>query len=102
MIRRCPSLARSRSITSLSTLGRGQAGGRHIPGFSLIWWVQPGDAVFHYDLNKRVITAWSRAAGPFPIDPPVTLTQIRESWPALRRVLDQLVDRLFRWRPHGA
>jgi hypothetical protein len=38
-------------------------GGRRTPGFSLIWWVQTGDVVFHYDLNQRAITAWSRAAG---------------------------------------
>jgi hypothetical protein len=37
--------------------------GARTPGFSLIWWMQPGDVVFHYDLNKRAITAWSRAAG---------------------------------------
>jgi hypothetical protein len=38
-------------------------GGRRTPGFSLIWWAHPGDVVFHYDLNQRAITAWSRAAG---------------------------------------
>ena len=100
-------------------------GGRPTPGFSLIWWIQPGDVVFHYDLNRRAITAWSRAAGhvteaptiwlshraatrrriqneqaqagwwldldgAFPIDPPVTLAQIRDNAPALRRVLDRL------------
>jgi hypothetical protein len=99
--------------------------GRHTPGFSLIWCVEPDDMVFHYDLNQHAITAWSRAAGhvteaptiwlshraatrrrlqkeqaqpgwwldldgPFPIEPPLTLAQIRENAPDLRRVLDRL------------
>jgi hypothetical protein len=42
---------------------RDSAGG-HNPGFSLIWWVNVGDIVFHYDLNRQAITSWSRAAGP--------------------------------------
>ncbi|WP_132197440.1 MULTISPECIES: hypothetical protein [Kribbella] len=40
------------------------AAGKHSPGFSLIWWVNIGDIVFHYDLNRQAITSWSRAAGP--------------------------------------
>ena len=92
------------------------ADGNRTPGYSLIWWVQIGDVVFHYDKNAHAITAWSRAAGqvteaptvwlshraatrrrlhqeraqpgwwldldgPFPLDPPLTLTQIRENAP---------------------
>ena len=37
--------------------------GKRSPGFSLIWWVDVGDIVFHYDLNQQAITSWSRAAG---------------------------------------
>jgi hypothetical protein len=33
------------------------------PGYSLIWWVEPGDIVFHYDRNQQAIVAWSRAVG---------------------------------------
>jgi hypothetical protein len=99
--------------------------GNRTPGYSLIWWVQIDDIVFHYDKNKRAITAWSRAAGhvteaptvwlshhaatrrrlhqeraqpgwwldldgPFPLDPSVTLAQIRESAPELRTILEAL------------
>jgi hypothetical protein len=39
------------------------AGGRHSAGYSLLWWVRRHDTVYHYDLNKRAITAYSRAAG---------------------------------------
>jgi hypothetical protein len=39
------------------------AGGRRTPGYSLLWWVERGDVVFHYDLNARAITAWSHAVG---------------------------------------
>jgi hypothetical protein len=37
--------------------------GQRNPGYSLIWWVQIGDLVFHYDKNEHAIAAWSRAAG---------------------------------------
>ena len=95
------------------------------PGFSLIWCVQVGEVVFHYDLNIRAITAWSRAAGhvteaptiwlshrgatrrrlqqerpqpgwwldldgPFPVDPPLTLSHMRESATNIRTVRDEL------------
>jgi hypothetical protein len=33
------------------------ASGRRTPGYSLLWWVERGDVVFHYDLNTRAITA---------------------------------------------
>ena len=101
------------------------AEGNRTPGYSLIWWVQIDDIVFHYDRNAHAVTAWSRAAGPvteaptvwlshrattrrrllqkraqpgwwldldgpFPVDPPLTLTQIRQSAPALRTLLDTL------------
>lgn len=39
------------------------ARGNRSPGYSLMWWVQPQDIVFHYDLNRRAIVAWSRAVG---------------------------------------
>jgi hypothetical protein len=39
------------------------AGGNPTPGYSLMWWVTPGDTVFHYDRKQRAITAWSRAVG---------------------------------------
>lgn len=39
------------------------ASGNPTPGYSLMWWVIPGDAVFHYDRRQRAITAWSRAVG---------------------------------------
>ena len=38
--------------------------GKRSSGFSLIWWVSPGDIVFHYSLTHDGITSWSRAAGP--------------------------------------
>lgn len=38
--------------------------GKRSSGFSLIWWVNPGDIVFHYSLKQEAITSWSRAAGP--------------------------------------
>jgi hypothetical protein len=38
--------------------------GKRSSGFSLIWWVSPGDVVFHYSLAEDGITSWSRAAGP--------------------------------------
>jgi hypothetical protein len=101
------------------------ADGNRTPGYSLIWWVQIDDIIFHYDRNAHAITAWSRAAGPvteaptvwlshrattrrrllqeraqpgwwldldgpFTLDPPLTLTQIRESALALRAMLEAL------------
>jgi hypothetical protein len=42
---------------------RGSDGNRS-SGFSLIWWVSPGDIVFHYSLADDRIASWSRAAGP--------------------------------------
>jgi hypothetical protein len=52
---------------------RDASGGR-TPGYSLIWWVQPGDIVFHYDLNERGITSWSIARGDVTEDPVVWLS----------------------------
>lgn len=49
---------------------RDSAGNRS-PGFSLIWWVNVGNIVFHYDLNREAITSWSRAAGPVTEAPTV-------------------------------
>jgi hypothetical protein len=46
------------------------AAGNRSPGYSLIWWVEPGDVVFHYDRNQRAITASSRAVGR-PAEAPV-------------------------------
>jgi len=40
------------------------ARGNRTPGYSLIWWVNTGDAVLHYDRNERRIVGWSRVAGP--------------------------------------
>jgi hypothetical protein len=40
------------------------AQGNHTAGYSLLWWVERGDLVFHYDRNRRAIWAWSRAVGP--------------------------------------
>ena len=37
--------------------------GKRSPGFSLIWWVDVGDIVFHYNLNQQAIISWSRPAG---------------------------------------
>jgi hypothetical protein len=99
--------------------------GHRTPGYSLIWWVQTGDIVFHYNKNKHAITRWSRAAGhvteaptiwlshhaatrrrllqervqpgwwldldgPFPVDPPLTLAQIRENALGVRTLLEAL------------
>jgi len=98
---------------------------RHTPGYSLIWWVLTGDVVFHYEKDKRAITAWSRAAGqvteaptvwlshraatrrrlhqerpqqgwwldldgPFLLDPPLTLAQIRAKASELHALLATL------------
>ena len=50
------------------------AAGNRNPGYSLIWWVQRDDTIFHYDLNKRAITAWSRATGGVTEAPTVWLS----------------------------
>jgi hypothetical protein len=50
------------------------AAGRHSAGYSPIWWVEPQDTVFHYDLNERAITAYSRAAGEVTEAPVVWLS----------------------------
>ena len=50
------------------------ASGNRTPGYSLIWWVQPKDIVFHYDLNERAITSWSIARGEVTEDPVVWLS----------------------------
>ena len=39
------------------------ARGATSPGYSLVWWVNPGDVVFHYDRNAPAIASWSRAVG---------------------------------------
>jgi hypothetical protein len=101
------------------------AAGTRTPGFSLIWWVEAGDIVFHYKRNVHAIVAWSRAGGgvteaptvwlshrsatrrrlqvardqpgwwldldgPFPLDQPVTLEQLRERSKDVRRVAKRL------------
>jgi hypothetical protein len=101
------------------------AAGARTPGYSLIWWVQPGDIVFHYDKNQHTITAWSRAAGPvteaptvwlshhaatrrrlqtaraqpdwwldldgpFPLDQPLTLAQLRDRTGDIRAIHEAL------------
>jgi hypothetical protein len=47
------------------------ANGQRSPGYSLLWWVEPGDVVFHYDRNRRAIVAWSRAVGRV-VEAPIT------------------------------
>ena len=48
--------------------------GHRNPGYSLIWWVQASNVVFHYDKNEHAITAWSRAAGHVTEAPTVWLS----------------------------
>ena len=50
------------------------ATGNRTPGYSLIWFVQVNDIVFHYDKNAHAITGWSRAAGPVTEAPTVWLS----------------------------
>jgi hypothetical protein len=50
------------------------AAGNRNSGYSLIWWVEIGDVVFHYSLNERAIVAWSRAAGGVTEAPTVWLS----------------------------
>jgi hypothetical protein len=101
------------------------AAGNRNTGYSLIWWVEIGDVVFHYSLNERAIVAWSRAAGgvteaptvwlshraatrrrlqvaraqpgwwldvdgPFPLERPLSLAQLRERADDVRAVAEQL------------
>lgn len=101
------------------------AAGNRTPGYSMIWYIEVDDIVFHYDKKEHAITSWSRAAGhvtesptiwlshrsatrrrlqqeraqpgwwldldgPFPLDPPLTLAQIRASAPDLHALLDAL------------
>lgn len=48
------------------------AQGNHTAGYSLLWWVERGDLVFHYDRNRR--WAWSRAVGSVREEPLVWLS----------------------------
>lgn len=101
------------------------AAGNRNTGYSLIWWVERGDIVFHYNLNERAIVAWSRAAGdvaeaptvwlshraetrrrlqvaraqpgwwldldgPYPLEQPLTLAQLRDQADDVRAVLEHL------------
>ena len=45
--------------------------GKRSSGFSLIWWVSPGDIVFQYSLAEDGIMSWSRAAGPVTAAPTI-------------------------------
>ena len=45
--------------------------GKRCSGFSLIWWVSPGDIVFHYSLAEDGIISWSRAADPVTAAPTI-------------------------------
>jgi hypothetical protein len=55
------------------------AASKHTPGYSLIWWVELGDIVFHYDLNQRAIVSWSRAAGGVSEAPTIWLSHRSET-----------------------
>jgi hypothetical protein len=55
------------------------AAGNRNTGYSLIWWVEPGDVVFHYSLNERAIVAWSRASGGVTEAPTVWLSHRGET-----------------------
>ena len=101
------------------------ASGNQTPGYSLMWWVIPGDTVFHYDRKQRAITTWSRAVGsvaeapvvwlshrgatrrrigaaqaqpgwwldlegPYALEYPLTLTDLRARGAEIRLVLDDL------------
>lgn len=107
---------------------RRAADGGGTAGYSLIWWVQRDDVIFHYDKNEHAITGWSRAVGevveapvvwlshrgatrrklrtarpqpgwwldldgPYPLDEPLTLAQLREEGSTFRAVMDQLRQR---------
>jgi hypothetical protein len=99
------------------------------PGYSLLWWVQRGDVVFHYDRNRGAICAWSRAIGavtekpvvwlshraatrrrvgqallqpgwwldldgPYDLDQPVTLADLRAHGREIRTALEALQARV--------
>jgi hypothetical protein len=55
------------------------ARGNRSPGYSLIWWVEQGDIVFHYDRNRQAIVAWSRATGAVSEAPVVWLSHRGET-----------------------
>jgi hypothetical protein len=67
--------------------------GKRSSGFSLIWWVSPGDIVFHYSLAEDGITAWSRAAGPVTEAPTIW----RPHRSATRRRIQQPVPQPGWW-----
>jgi len=104
------------------------ASGKPTSGYSLIWRVQPGDLVFHYDKNARSIHSWSRAVGgvteapviwlshrattrrrignpipqpgwwldldgPFELERPLTLSDLRARAEPIRRALTDLQRR---------
>ena len=71
---------------------RGSDGNRS-SGFSLIWWVNPGDVVFHYSLAHDGITSWSRAAGPVTEAPTIW----RPHRSATRRRIQQPVPQPGWW-----
>lgn len=50
------------------------ARGRRTSGYLHLWWVERGDVVFHYNLNARAVTAWSRAVGDVTEAPVVWLS----------------------------
>jgi hypothetical protein len=67
--------------------------GQRSSGFSLMWWVRPGDVVFHYSLTRSAVTAWSRAAGPV-YEAPTTWRPHRS---ATRRRIQQPVPQPGWW-----
>lgn len=105
------------------------ARGNRSSGYSLLWWVERGDLVFHYHRNQRAIVAWSRAIGtvreepvvwlshrgatrrrvgqarpqpgwwldldgPYELDQPTTLAELRAHGDAIRAVLEDLRARV--------
>jgi hypothetical protein len=67
--------------------------GKRSSGFSLIWWVSPGDIVLHYSLAEDGITSWSRAAGPVTEAPTIW----RPHRSATRRRIQQPVPQPGWW-----
>ena len=67
--------------------------GKRSSGFSLIWWVSPGDIVFHYSLADDGIMSWSRAAGPVTEAPTIW----RPHRSATRRRIQQPVPQPGWW-----
>jgi hypothetical protein len=67
--------------------------GKRSSGFSLIWWVNPGDIVFHYSLTQDGIMSWSRAAGPVTEAPTIW----RPHRSATRRRIQQPVPQPGWW-----